>query len=299
MADILKYDESWNGHTGQEVQTFIANKLQSTENSINSLNDNAITNITFTQDENIKSQINYSYVKGNVEQTGSFSTTVQSIYDAQLELISYPEALPINTDLVIQYRYTVQNTTTSRAGSFPGKLKYTINGVTYSDITVPYKSTKLYTLTIPASQLNSGLNSINIEMYSQPTTDSMTNIAAVGISTYVLQLSLEANVEGVNNFAVNDSDIFSINLNVSNEGNIIQNIAGSQISYNVLVDNTNVSSGTFNSTYEASLSNVSLNSIRQLNSLTYGNTVGFYVFAYATVNSTLLYSNYIYPINQE
>lgn len=302
MANITTYDESWNTHTGAEVQSFINGKLEDHETTISNLNRNAITDITFAQDDQVKSKINYTYMQNGQSKSGSFTTTVQSAYNAELELIDdlNPTAIAYGEDLVISYRYSVYNTATSKYGGFTGILKYTVNNnITHDNIpierTYTSSTARKYTLTIPARELRSGMNTINLEVYSRPTDDSQTNIAAASLSVYALTLSLGVTTENINDFQIADDAQFAVNLGVTNNNDSIRSLDASDIHYKMFVDGVQYTTGTFNSQYTAQLQNLTLNDIQTTSSLTsYSNSVGMYFYAYATVNQKTIYSNYVY-----
>lgn len=228
---ISNLTESWNGHTGDEVQALITDYLSTHQTDLNTLNAKAITDIAagYKSDED-KTTIVIKGLNKNKETvtTTEFKTITEASYTQKFNQqddrdYDCPSIIDTNTDLSIPYDYAVLDKNGARVAGFSATVTFeiTCKGVKKVYTTSTYSSkastaNRLGTFVIPKSYLGVGTNSITAKAITKVSDTSQTDIWTQGYTTYVADLQLKCSLSGDSfyNLREYDSD-FTLNFSVA------------------------------------------------------------------------------------
>lgn len=215
MAVINNFNEDWgNNHSGQEVQDFVKGKLSSHENTLNEFSTNAITNISFTVDENDSSKIKLTAqnISGDTIYSNSVTTVSQAAFYHNMSVVELKTSELISEingqnyrlvkygqDVNVPYIYYVTDSSNKYIAGLRANLTITIsNGntsTTYSTTSVESSASGLTAqsekqLTISKDKFKPGLNTITISNYTETN-----NQRSYGIDLVYYYNVVDANLE--------------------------------------------------------------------------------------------------------
>lgn len=231
MAEISNLQESWNGHTGDEVQALITNYLSEHQTSLNTLNGKAVATISagYKSEDDKTTIVITGYNKEGIKVTESeFKTITEASYtqsfnqqdDRNYECSSI---IDTNTDLSIPYDYSVSDKNGTRVAGFSATVTFeiTCKGVKKVYTTSTYSSkasttNRLGTFVIPKSYLGVGTNSITVKAITKVSDTTQTDIWTRGYTTYVADLQLKCTLSGDSFYNLREYDSnFTLNFAVA------------------------------------------------------------------------------------
>ena len=225
---INSFDIEWNGHTGQEVEEFIKNKIQANLASIADLQNTGVTKITADFKEGDKTTI---VIKGynskdKVVTTSEFKTVTESAYEqhfnSQDKSYEPKQIIKVNTDYLIPYDYYITNEKGDRVKGHSATVNFTIicNNERKVFTTSTYSSTtsallKEGTFIIPKEYLGVGVNEIQMQAVTYITSSSVTSRYEAKYKLYVADLKLQVGLSGESFYTPRAYDKnFTLNFNV-------------------------------------------------------------------------------------
>lgn len=235
---INNYNVDWNGHTGEEVQSFIKQKLQSNESVANTARNESIVGLSAgyknagtEQEDRTTIEIVATKGDGNTIKT-EFQTITESDYAQHINEKYDPDSpnyavksiISKGADLLIPYDYYVEKDGVKISGLHATVTFIISNNMgTKTYTTTTYNSSKSSTIRsenfiIPASYLSVGTNNIQMRAITITGT-SQTTAHEANYGTYVADLKLDVNIPDFQNLR-NASDDFQMTFAVKDTNNI-------------------------------------------------------------------------------